>query len=76
TITRLYRDLLTSGGREGKPLAVPTVTHLHAVLRKAFRDAVIVDELISSNPVERLSGHGRRPTSLEPSGPSPSSGHS
>jgi integrase len=33
--------------------AVPTVTHLHAVLRKAFRDAVIVDELISSNPVER-----------------------
>jgi integrase len=29
------------------------VTHLHAVLRKAFRDAVIVDELIGSNPVER-----------------------
>jgi integrase len=53
TITRLYRDLLTSGGRGGKPLAVPTVTHLHAVLRKAFRDAVIVDELIASNPVER-----------------------
>ena len=45
--------LLTSGGRDGKPLAVATVTHLHAVLRKAFRDAVIVDELISSNPVER-----------------------
>jgi integrase len=53
TITKLYRDLLTSGGRDGKPLAVPTVTHLHAVLRKAFRDAVIVDELIGSNPVER-----------------------
>jgi integrase len=53
TITKLYRDLLTSGGRDGKPLAVPTVTHLHAVLRKAFRDAVIVDELIASNPVER-----------------------
>src|SRR6185312_3916662 len=33
--------------------AVATVTHLHAVLRKAFRDAVIVDELIGSNPVER-----------------------
>ena len=29
------------------------MTHLHAVLRKAFRDAVIVDELIGSNPVER-----------------------
>ena len=53
TITKLYRDLLTSGGRDGKPLAVPTVTHLHAVLRKAFRDAVIVEELIGSNPVER-----------------------
>ena len=53
TITKLYRELLTSGGRDGKPLAVATVTHLHAVLRKAFRDAVIVDELISINPVER-----------------------
>jgi integrase len=53
TITKLYRDLLTGGGQEGKPLAVATVTHLHAVLRKAFRDAVIVDELIATNPVER-----------------------
>jgi integrase len=53
TITKLYRDLLISGGRDGKPLAIATVTHLHAVLRKAFRDAVIVDELISSNPVDR-----------------------
>ncbi len=53
TITKLYRQLLTSGGRDGKPLAVATVTHLHAVLRKAFRDAMIVDELISINPVER-----------------------
>ena len=53
TITKLYRDLLTSGGRDGQPLAVATVTHLHAVLRKAFGDAVIVDEIISSNPVER-----------------------
>jgi integrase len=52
-ITKLYRDLLTSGGKDSKPLAVATVTHLHAVLRKAFRDAVIVDELISSNPVDR-----------------------
>jgi integrase len=53
TITKLYRDLLTSGGQGGRPLAITTVTHLHAVLRKAFRDAVIVDELIGSNPVER-----------------------
>jgi len=53
TITKLYRDLLTNGGRDGQPLAVATVTHLHAVLRKAFRDAVIVDVIINSNPVER-----------------------
>jgi integrase len=53
TITRLYRDLLTSGGRRGKPLAVATVIHLHAVLRKAFHDAAVVDGLIERNPVER-----------------------
>src|SRR5262252_4034917 len=53
TITKLYRDLLTGGGLHGKPLAVTTVIHLHAILRKAFRDAVIVDGLIGSNPVER-----------------------
>ena len=46
TMTKLYRDLLSSGGRDGQPLAVATGAHLHAVLRKAFRDAVIVDELI------------------------------
>lgn len=64
TITKLYRNLLTSGGRDGKPLAIATVTHLHAVLRKAFRDAVIVDELIGSNPVERAKrprGQGHDP---------------
>jgi integrase len=53
TITKLYRDLLISGGRDGKPLAITTVTHLHAVPRKVFHDAVIVDEIMGSNPVER-----------------------
>ena len=38
---------------DGKPLAVTTVIHLHAILRKAFRDAVIIDGLIGSNPLER-----------------------
>ena len=28
TITKLYRDLLSNGGYDGKPLAVSTVTHL------------------------------------------------
>ena len=76
TITKLYRDLLTSGGPDGQPLSVATVTHLHAMLRKAFRDAVIVDELIGSNQLNGPSGHERRPRNPEPCGPSPSSGHS
>ncbi|GLY79715.1 site-specific integrase [Actinoallomurus iriomotensis] len=52
-ITKLYRDLLKGGGRNGKPLAVSTVVHTHAILRRAFRDAVVVDQLIDSSPVER-----------------------
>jgi integrase len=64
TITKLYRDLLTSGGRDGRPLAIAAVTHLHAVLRKAFRDAVLVDEIIGSNPVERAKRP--RPRAHEP----------
>lgn len=76
TITKLYRDLMTSGGRDGKPLAVPTVTHLHAVMRKAFRDAVVVDELIASNPVERAKRPREQAHEPGPSGPSPSFGRS
>ena len=60
TITKLHRDLLTGGGLHGKPLAVTTVIHLHAILRKAFRDAVIVDGLIGSNPVEAHSAQHSR----------------
>jgi integrase len=52
-ITKLYRDLLTGGGEAGKPLGIATVSRAHAILRKAFQDAVLVDELIPSNPVER-----------------------
>jgi integrase len=53
TITKLYSDLLARGGQHGKPLAVATVIHLHAVLRKAFHDAVVIEGLIERNPVER-----------------------
>ncbi|MGI5233755.1 tyrosine-type recombinase/integrase [Actinoallomurus sp. CA-142502] len=52
-ITKLYRDLVTSGGRDGKGLSSRTVAYVHAVLRKAFGDAVRVDQLLPSNPVER-----------------------
>ncbi|MFC4533059.1 Arm DNA-binding domain-containing protein [Sphaerisporangium dianthi] len=59
-ITKLYRDLMTDGGRNGKPLAHATVVHLHAILRKAFRDAVETDQLLDSNPVERAEASPRR----------------
>ncbi|TDE26453.1 tyrosine-type recombinase/integrase [Actinomadura sp. 6K520] len=52
-ITKLYRDLVTTGGRRGTGLSPRTVGHVHSVLRKAFGDAVRVDELIPSNPTER-----------------------
>src|SRR5215468_4721379 len=52
-LTKLYRELATRGGRDGAGLSPRTVEYVHAVLRKAFRDAVVVDQLLPSNPVER-----------------------
>ena len=52
-LTRLYADLLASGGAKGQGLSSRTVDYLHAVLRKAFHDAVSVDRLLSSSPVDR-----------------------
>ncbi|MFI6174484.1 tyrosine-type recombinase/integrase [Nonomuraea sp. NPDC051191] len=56
-ITKLYRDLRAGGGKNGRPLSARTVDYVHAVLRKAFRDAVNVDEILASSPVEK----GKRP---------------
>ncbi|WP_433419720.1 tyrosine-type recombinase/integrase [Microtetraspora malaysiensis] len=53
TLTKLYRDLLTAGRRNGKGLAPNTVKNVHTVLRKALSDAVLVDEILPSNPAER-----------------------
>ncbi len=52
-LTKLYRELATSGGRDGAGLSPRTVEYVPAVLRKAFRDAVVIDQLLPSNPVER-----------------------
>jgi integrase len=52
-ITKLYRDLLTAGGRNGTGLSPRTVEYVHAVIRKAFRDAVVIDQYLPSNPVDR-----------------------
>jgi integrase len=53
TLSRLYRDLLDGGGRNGRPLSGRTVEHVHRMLSKAFRDAVRVEQLLPSSPVER-----------------------
>jgi integrase len=53
TITKLYRDLLARGGRDGGRLSARTIAHVHSVLRKALRDAVEVDELLPANPALR-----------------------
>jgi Phage integrase, N-terminal SAM-like domain/Arm DNA-binding domain len=53
-LTKLYRELATSGGRDGAGLSPRTVEYAHAVLRKAFRDAVVVDQILPSNPVESV----------------------
>lgn len=52
-LTKLYRELAASGGRDRTGLSPRTVEYVHAVLRKAFRDAVVVDQILPSNPVER-----------------------
>jgi integrase len=39
-LTTMYRELLATGGRGGRPLAPKTVRHVHTTLRKALSDAV------------------------------------
>nr|WP_277628036.1 site-specific integrase [Arsenicicoccus dermatophilus] len=53
TLSGLYRTLLDEGGKGGRPLSPRTVEYTHAVLRKAFRDAVVTDQVIPTNPAER-----------------------
>jgi integrase len=56
----LYRDLLGGGGRNGRALSRRTIDAVHAVLRKAFNDAVVSEQILESNPVLRA----KRPRSL------------
>ncbi|QPP07293.1 site-specific integrase [Streptomyces bathyalis] len=53
TITRFYMELRKNGGQKRSGISPRTIDYVHAVLRRAFRDAVVVDELLASNPVER-----------------------
>jgi integrase len=52
-ISKLYIDLINSGGRDREGLSSRTVAYVHAILRKAFGDAVLVDQILPSNPIER-----------------------
>lgn len=53
TLSGLYATLLREGGKGGRPLSARTVTYVHAVLRKAFNDAVLTDQIIATNPAAR-----------------------
>lgn len=63
TLSGLYRDLLVDGGRGGRGLSARTVEYVHAVLRKAFNDAVHTEQLLSTNPAERAKRPRREPKS-------------
>lgn len=53
TLTKLYRELAASGGKEGRPLSPGTIRQVHRALRKALGDAVENDRLIPNNPALR-----------------------
>ena len=48
-VRALYRQLISGGGRGGKPLSVSSVQGVHRCLHKAFEDAV-QDGLLARNP--------------------------
>jgi integrase len=52
-LSRFYRELATSGGKDGRPLSASTVAHVHRTLRKALTDAVRVEQVLATNPAER-----------------------
>jgi integrase len=53
SVSKMYRDLSTAGGRAGAPLSARSIAHAHTTLRKALNDAVNVERLITSNPAEK-----------------------
>jgi integrase len=51
-LDRLYRELLTSGGRQGRPLAPKTVRHVHVLAHTCLAAAVRKGHL-AHNPADR-----------------------
>jgi hypothetical protein len=60
-LTGLYRTLLASGGSGGRSLSEATVWKVHAVLQKAFNDAVLYEQLLPNNPADRAKRPRRDP---------------
>ncbi|MEV0286484.1 tyrosine-type recombinase/integrase [Kribbella sp. NPDC050820] len=50
TLTAMYKELSTKGGKGGKGLSPRSIEYINAILRKALNDAVKADRLIPSNP--------------------------
>jgi integrase len=50
TVSAFYGTLRREGGKDGGPLSPRTVNYVHSVLRKAFNDAVHIDQLLAVNP--------------------------
>lgn len=50
TLTAMYKELSTTGGRGGSGMSPRSIEYINAILRKALNDAVHADRLIPSNP--------------------------
>ena len=53
TLSTFYATLRREGGATGQGLSPRTVNYVHSVLRKAFDDAVNIDQVIAVNPATR-----------------------
>jgi|GEM_PF-1625959 len=49
SLSAYYVELMTSGGRDGRPLAAPTVRRVHAILRSGF-DYAVARNWVAANP--------------------------
>lgn len=52
-LNNFYQELAVSGGKSGNGLARTTVNRIAALMKKVLKDAVFIDQLLSSNPADR-----------------------
>lgn len=69
-VQKLYVDLIRGGGINGAPLSPRTVSYVGAVLSKALKYAVEVEQIITVNVATRVSKPKGTPKRLEPYSPS------